>query len=536
MSKKNKTIDETKRIFEQIHNNKPVDFSNLTFNGFDLDDYRKKYKLDKTDTIKIYFNSAINTTFDGSKKEINFSFVEFISTDKIAGFSFQDSLFKGNVKFDASTFNGCDVDFSGCKFENCNFEFIYCNKIKNMYFNDALKNNSNFTFFGISDITEDINFINFNYTNESTINDGSIIFDNCNFSNDKIVFEQTNLLSKNDFLLFINCTFNANKLEFLKSNIDYLVFYECSFDSRVNIKDCNTKNYIIQGCIIKNIFRILKSSEYLNSNYRFRIKREYKEHYDSDFFTTFCFLNSSFNGCFYTNEYFTKETILKQKKLFIDYSLNYNEEGRFVIYNTTYLEKSKQANNLSEIFNINNQPIEQDLTYFLSKRYKNYYRVQEKWLTIKAIKQFFLETKTKDNKKIKYIFLNKGTMYLKNILQLIANFIVFLLEFILLDLFCGRYATKPLKFLFWILVIITAFSSMIFIMFNINNINLSFAYPNEIPPFLLCWIISFTNFFQIDVLRNYNDLPQCILFVSEKLIGIIVLGLFTVSYTRKIIR
>ena len=49
-------------------------------------------------------------------------------------------------------------------------------------------------------------------------------------------------------------------------------------------------------------------------------------------------------------------------------------------------------------------------------------------------------------------------------------------------------------------------------------------------------LISTTNFFQIDLLDKFNDFGLYVISLVEKILGIIILAMFTVSYTRKIIK
>lgn len=497
------------KIYAKIKNKEPIDFSCTYFDGFSLADYRKKYNIDNSTIIKIYVKNAMFAIFDGVTNQIDFSNIEFIASDRVAGISFNNSVFLGGrINFSYSTFDNTDLSFDDCYFYNCRLLLVYCDKIKDLTFINSKKQNSEIIFFGVTVNDGNINFSKMNsFLKDGTIS-GNIIVENCNFINATINFDN-NLYNNAGYLLFINNKFQLQKFEFFNSNFYGIVFYKCTFDNETLITDCIFEYFILQECVLRDVFKI--TYEELPTSYN----------------TKFCFLNTIFNGYFNLDNEISKNLLSKQKKFCIDYSIEYENESesRFYLNDTSYMEKSIQANNLSEIFLVNGKFKEQDRIYSLSRRYRNLYRIQEKIYCLKSIKLF--ENKNSFEK----IFL-----YVNFFFQLLLSSIIFAVEFILMDIICGNYATNPLKFLGWLIGIIVGFGIIFMLFFDLNNISYIVAFPKDSNQFELSFLISVSNFFQIELIEKYQNYTMYLISSFEKILGIIVLSLFTVSYTRKVIK
>lgn len=497
-------------LFEKIKNGEPIDLSYTYFNGFPLDKYRKKNNINKTDIIRIKIDNAMFAVFDSSVNRVDFSWVEFEANDDIAGIAFNNSIFYGNeIDFSYSLFNGVDLCFDECFFVDTKLLLVYCSGIKNLSFIKAKKTNTEFTLVG-TEIYEDLCFSGL-ISKHTHDNKSSLIWLEKNtFKNSSIIFEGNEFDNLNDFVIFVDNKFDLKTFSIRGSNFKWLVFYSCYFDSKVEILDCNIEYFIIQSCIMRDVFKIKHEETPLHSN------------------TKFCFLDTIFNGYFDMDNIIDNNFLKNQKKLVIN---DYDSYGgqycnvHFIFDDTSYLEKSIQTNNLSEIYSANGKSKQQDKTYSLYRRYKNIYRVEEELYCIKSIKLMN-----------DFSLIKKTGLYLRFSLSLIVSFILFLIEFILFDVICGNYATNPIKFFISLVGIIFGFAFAINLNFDLSSLELSVAIPEGMGDFLKSLLISTTNFFQIDLLDKINNLGLYVISLVEKILGIIVLAMFSVSYTRKIIK
>ena len=330
------------------------------------------------------------------------------------------------------------------------------------------------------------------------------------FKNSSIVFDGNEFGNLDDFVIFVDNKFDLKTFSVRGSKFKWLVFYSCYFDSKVEILDCNVEYFIIQSCIMRDVFKIKHEETPPHSN------------------TKFCFLDTIFNGYFDMDDIIDNNFLKNQKKLVINDYESYGGQYcnvHFIFDDTSYLEKSIQTNNLSEIYCANGKSKQQDKTYSLYRRYKNIYKVEEELYCLKSIKL-----------RNDYSLIKRIGLYLRFSLSLIVSFILFLIEFILFDVICGNYATNPIKFFVSLIGIILGFSFAIELNFDLSNLELSVAIPEGMGSFFKSLLISITNFFQIDLLDKFNDFGLYVISLVEKILGIIVLAMFSVSYTRKIIK
>lgn len=497
-------------LFDNISKGEVVDLSCTYFNGFPLDEYRKKNNLNETDIVKIKVENAMYSIFDASSNKVDFSWVEFEAQDNIAGIAFNNSIFYGHkIDFSYSTFNNVDLCFDKCNFIDTNLLLVYCSKVKNLTFIDVKKVNTEITLVG-TELFEDLNFSGLISSNTNESENSLIWIEKNEFRNSSIIFEGNQFGCSNDFVIFVDNKFDLKTFSFYGSCFKWLVFYSCYFDSRVNVCDCSVDYFIIQSCILRDVFKISHEEIPLENN------------------TKFCFLDTIFNGYFDMDDEINNDFLKNQKKLVINYNNSYGGQycdSRFVFDDTSYLEKSIQTNNLSEIYSANGKSKQQDKTYSLYRRYKNLYRVEEQLFCLKSIRRM------PDCSMIKRIGL-----YLKFSLLLIICFVLFLIEYILFDVVCGNYATNPIKFFVSLVGIIIGFALVINASFDLTAISLVVDMPNETWSFVKSVLISTTNFFQIDLIDTINDFSLYMVSLVEKILGIIVLAMFTVSYTRKIIK
>ncbi len=495
-------------LYKKIHNNEVIDFSYTYFSGFSLDEYRKRYSLKENDIIYVRIDNAAFSIFDGQKDIIDFSNIVFIPNDIIAGTIFNDSLFvDGVINFYNCKFSNADVSFDDCDFINCKLKLLFCNEIQNLSFVNAKKHISDFIIYETETVGDLVDFSELNNITYEGIQGGPIIIEKCDFGNSTIKFNNNKSSGNDDYIIFIDNKFNLKKIEIFNSYFFGIIFYQCSFDNQVLIKDSAFDYFILQECVIRDVFKIVH------------------EEIPADYSTRFCFLDTIFNGYFDMDNSITKHILNDQKKFVINYNLDYEDENRFYLDDTSYLEKAIQTNNLSEIYSINGKYKEQDKSYFLSRRYRNLYRIQEKVYCLMGIKC------TNE-----YNYLQKTWLYFIFTMQLVLSAIVFALEFVFVDNLCGNYATNPLKFLAWLISIIVSFGFIIYITCNLGEVNFIANLSNIDSKLSISMLISITNFFQVDFIESGQGTMLYTISLFERILGIIMLAIFTVSYTRKVIK
>lgn len=125
------------------------------------------------------------------------------------------------------------------------------------------------------------------------------------------------------------------------------------------------------------------------------------------------------------------------------------EHNEIVLCQTSSTDKANQLTILSENFLSEGETDNADAAYVLSKRYRSIGRVHDIWTDYPAV------GRTEEYQKSR---LKRLGAYFTITVNLFGSVIAWLFEKIFLDIFCGNYATKPSKFLFWILGIITGFA------------------------------------------------------------------------------
>lgn len=492
-----------KKLYKKIRAGEAIDFSFTYFDGFSLSGYRKKYNLLESEPIQIYFIGSFYSIFDGRKFSVDLSNIQFIPCDEVAGTAFDNSIFLGGiVNYYGSTFSNKDITFDSCRFIDCNFKFPECSEIKDLSFSNIIKSNSDFLIYEVK-AQGDISLSKINVEVEYGSLAGDIIVEKCDFSETNFFFNNNRMSTDKDCVLFIDNIMSVKRFSFYDSYQFGLIFYNNKFNTTVTITDCGFKYFILQECVLQDVFKIVYEEVQPLKG------------------TKFCFLNSVFNGFFDIDAEVLDNTMIGQKKFFIDYSKSYDEE-RFIMCDTSYLEKSVQIKNLSEIFSENGKFDKEDELYSLSRRYRNLYRVEENINNLTLTKRI--------NKS------NRCWLYLKYSVLSILSGVVFLIEYLLLDLVCGNYATKPTKFLFWLCFIIASFAFIMVGNCDINGMQLIVELPPGLSHLSKAIIVSFTNFFQIELVDVYYDYWLYLVSGIEKVVGMVILAIFTVSYTRKIIK
>ena len=123
--------------------------------------------------------------------------------------------------------------------------------------------------------------------------------------------------------------------------------------------------------------------------------------------------------------------------------------------------------------------------------------------------------------------------------KLLGAVTAWLFEKIFLDVLCGNYATRPSKFLFWIIAIVTGFAWVYYGCFGIDleHFQMQNILYQSMKDRNVAWLYSLQIFLQIesgDLVPNV--LGAYYFMIAEKIIGLAMFSVFVVSYTRKVIK
>lgn len=166
----------------------------------------------------------------------------------------------------------------------------------------------------------------------------------------------------------------------------------------------------------------------------------------------------------------------------------------------------------------------------MSKRYRSLGRVHDNWADYGAVGR---------TEEYQSDFIRRIIAYIEITIKLIGASMAWLFEKVFLDILCGNYATKPSKFLFWIIVIVTGFAIIYTscIGINSNNFILEHTIYNNMNSWVIGWLYSLQIFLQIDNGELIPKIPEIYyIMVTEKIIRLSIFSIFVVSYTRKVIK
>ena len=171
---------DTKELYKQIADKKPINIDDCFIEDFSFYDYRKQQNIPREEKIKIADFSANNTVFE-ARRYTDFSYLDF-ATDTL---SFDGAMFiKGKVSFSNSKLGRKKNIFSNCLFNNGNVDFSNTEfgSEKNIFKNSIFKTGTKsfqFAEFG----TGEVNFVNTDF------GDGDVFFINTNFNNGDVSFK-----------------------------------------------------------------------------------------------------------------------------------------------------------------------------------------------------------------------------------------------------------------------------------------------------------------------------------------------------------
>ena len=193
---------------------------------------------------------------------------------------------------------------------------------------------------------------------------------------------------------------------------------------------------------------------------------------------------------------------------------------------TSYAEKAQQLRVLKENATAMGNYSLEDQYYLLARRYQNLSKIDSQTIQFQQLKN------SRAANEVRHYYLDWAGILLGTILGVVS----FAVETILLDIMCGAYATKPFKFLCSVLLLIMGFAgSYAYLNHSAEVFNCGTAVPLA-SPLILALYFSFFQFFQVDCgITIISPIAHTISLI-QKTIGMIILAVFTVSYTRKIIK
>jgi hypothetical protein len=479
------------RFYEQIYKHEPLRIRNACLCNFSLQSYRKKYGLDDNAIVEVHFEYIYDCCFQG-EKALDFSNCTFYAPDPVAGLMFDDCLFINiEVIFAYCNFNDNEFSMTGCIFYNTSLTFACC-KFGNVdiYFRDTrfLESNSELQFDKV-DFGETGTLVFTKLTGLNSI----VEFYQCMFGQKNICLDQ--MACPNGQILFFEVETPVVPIDFADSKLFVVIMYKTNINGLLDLRIATAQHIILQECIIRDCV-LLGNEGYRN-------------------ITSYCIKKSNILGKIVIQNKFSKNLFKNQLQYTYD-----PRDDEFILCSTSSTDKGDQLVMISENYLSSGQSKNADSAYVLSKQYHNWGRVEDAWTDYGAMRR--TETYQKS-------FPKRIGAYLGITAHLFIALIGFLLEKLFLDIFCGNYATKPSKFLFWIIVLISGFAVIYCPYVTSANVNHWGSYLTSI-------LYSGQLFFQMQVQDQLLSNIPTLLQIFEKLVGLAVISLFAVSFTRKVIK
>lgn len=502
ISKNNKCNE----LYRKIKHRRYISFEELTIQGFSLREYRQYYNIDETEYIDIYFDNGMYgnfSSFQDGNVCLELAWCRFHCKDQVAGMAFDNSIFNHgyvdfsysifyhDLVFDYCTFDHVFLYFIGCSFKNGDFSF-YRSRFKNskIYIHISRFYNQEISYIYSSFHDTYLEFIG------NECKDTALLFSDINESG-QIEGEY----------LFLKNKMDNSHIDFRNTYADKIMFYEIAFNNKTNLNICYANYIVIQRCINRDIM-IIGNEGYKN-------------------ITNICLKDTVNFGQIIIKNEFSKKLFIQQKKLYFDPVRDTQDEGEYYQCNLTYPvslcdtsdeEKYMQFTVLQANETMRGNSDLNDKYYLLARKYKNRSKVTNQTIKIAQLKN------SKEQLKKRYYL-----EYFIVICQIIVGILSYLIEKIILEILCGSYATKPYKFLASVVIIILVFTH-IYLFFDIDVVVLA-----DQGRYVNVLIYSLQNFFPVGILTQLQG-PIHLITVIEEIIGTIILALFTVSFTRKVIR
>ena len=493
----------TERLYEAIHKGIPLALDRVCVEGFSMKEYRNRYGFKEDDTIVINIDFIINSIFCGKDgTAADFSYCKMITTDVVTGIMLDDNIFYyGRVDFSYSYIGNLDFSKKGCQFINCNIYFgrtVFGNK--DIYFNETVFSDEKCeVIFSGTDFGEE-GEVTFDYM--KGVN-GSIEFDECNFGEKALNFA---------YMDCPKCQFSFWEVEtppmpidFVDSVVRMILMYKANVNGLLDFRISKAEHIVIQESVIRDCV-LLGNQGYKND-------------------TCYCLKKSALLGRLQIQNKFSKRLFHKQLQYAYD-----PVQDEIVLCPTSATDKANQLIILSENYQSEGESDNADAAYVLSKRYRSAGRVHDIWTDYAAVGR---------SEEYRDFIVKRIWAYFTITIRLICTSVAWVFEKIFLDILCGNYATKPSKFLFWILGIVIGFAWIYSYCIGINTTNFQIegTLYQAMNTWNTAWIYSLQVFLQIE---NGDLVPKLVsayyFMVVEKIIGLSMFSIFVVSYTRKVIK
>lgn len=496
-------IIDKQRLYKAIHEGIPLALEGVCVEGFSMKEYRNKYGFNEDDFIEIHVDYIFNSLFCGKDGiAADFSYCKFVAVDAMAGIILEDNIFySGNVDFSYSHIEDLDFSMKGCRFINCSIYFSYTVfGNKDIYFNEIVFDDENCeVIFSGTDFGEE-GEVTFDYM--KGIN-GSVEFYKCNFGEKSLNFAYMNC-PKGQFS-FWEVETPSMTVNFVDSVVSMILMYKANVNGLLDFRVSLAEHIVIQESVIRDCV-LLGNQGYKN-------------------YTCYCLKRSTLLGRLRIQNKFSKRLFHKQ----LQYVYDPNQD-EIVLCSTSATDKANQLIILSENYQSEGESDNADAAYVLSKRYRSAGRVHDIWTDYAAVGR---------NVEYRDSVIKMTWAYFTITIRLLCASIAWIFEKLFLDILCGNYATKPSKFLFWILGIVTGFAWIYFYCIGMNTANFQIegTLYRAMNAWDAAWIYSLQVFLQIE----NGDLVSKILsayyfMVAEKIIGLSMFSIFVVSYTRKVIK
>lgn len=513
---------QAEQLYDMIHKNIPLQIYQKCVMGFSLAMYRKKYGIPSDSIVDLKVDSIIECLFFGQDKiAADFTYCNFVSTDEVVGIMLENNIFyDGRVDFSYSSIGNLDFSLKGCRFIKSQVIIAYSTfGNKDIYFNDTVFEGAcdlQFTGTNFGDEGE-ISFRNMKeiVTEESTSKkrkkrgvkveteiDCKLDFYKCMFGEKLLDF--TNMNCPKWQFSFWEIETPSVPIDFVDSIVGMILLYKANINGLLDFRIATAQHIVIQESIIRDCV-LLGNQGYKN-------------------YTCYCFKNSALLGRLRIQNRFSKKLFHNQVQYAYD-----PQTDEIVLCPTSSTDKAQQLTMLAENYQSEGDLDNADAAYVLSKRYRSMGRIHDVWTDYGAVGR---------TEKYQNNLIRRCWAYLTISIRLLGALVACLFEKLFLDMLCGNYATKPAKFLFWILMIVTGFALMYFGGFGAGAfLELENPLYHSMNPLSAAWIYSLQVFLQIE---NGELLPTILsayyLLIAEKVIGLAMFSIFVVSYTRKVIK
>ena len=492
----------TDNLYGMIHEGVPLKISGICVQGFSMAEYRRKYRLAEDKIVDIAIDSVIDCLFcvrDGTAAD--FSYCNFIAVDEVAGIMLDGNVFYcGKVDFSYSHMGDCDFSMKGCRFIKCEIDFTYTIFGNgDIYFNETVfEDKCDITFTGV-DFGEE-GELTFSYMKGL---DGAVEFYQCDFGENALDFAYMDC-PKCQFV-FWEIETPAMPVDFVDSVVGMILLYKVNVNGLLDFRISLAEHIVIQESVIRDCV-LLGNQGYKN-------------------YTCYCLKKSTLLGRIKIQNRFSKKLFHKQLQYVYD-----PRQDEIVLCPTSSTDKANQLTILSENYQSEGETDNADAAYVLSKRYRSLGRIHDLWTDYPAVRR------TEEYRKSR---LKRLGAYLEISVRLFGSVIAWLFEKVFLDVLCGNYATKPSKFLFWIIAIVTGFAWVYYGCFGIDlgHFQMQNALYQSMKGWNVAWIYSLQIFLQIesgDLVPNV--LGAYYFTIMEKITGLAMFSVFVVSYTRKVIK